>query len=255
MTVTPGGVDPLIHNVDDGGTPETAADVEDTAPTFLLASTMSGLRNRTLAPPPPRHPAVRPPSPNPHPRSNGLNVPPSPVYPSHPSLPPRPPSGPRPDVTTDYPSHEPIPSQVEALSDAPGIPDIQRESPPVSPNRPGNPRSFSENLVASTSSVDVKPVGSPIPPLKYPSTSPELLPPVSRTSSFNSIASSLAIPPPVHHAMTTPSLSSDSAYEATLSEKELRDLYDDEEIDRFLRLFSAVGCSSLCCKSINSPPL
>ena len=27
----------------------------------------------------------------------------------------------------------------------------------------------------------------------------------------------------------------------TLSEKELRDLYDDEEIDRFLRLFSAVG--------------
>jgi hypothetical protein len=46
---------------------------------------------------------------------------------------------------------------------------------------------------------------------------------------------------PVQHARRAGSLDSDSAYETTLSEKELRDLYDDEEIDRFLRLFSAVG--------------
>jgi len=59
-------------------------------------------------------------------------------------------------------------------------------------------------------------------------------------------------PPPAHHAR---SLTVDSADEATLSEKELRDLYDDEEIDRFLRLFSAVGCSVLYCQFIDpSPP-
>jgi hypothetical protein len=209
---------------------------------------MSGLRNRTLAPPPPRHPNARPPSPNPLPRSSGPNVPPPPVHPSHPPLPPRPPPSPRPDVRTGYSNHETIPSQVETLSDVPHIPDIQRVPPPVPPNRLGNPHSFSENVVASTSSLDVKPVGSPVPP---PSTLPELLPPVSRTSSFNSAMGSSAIPPPVHHAPSL--LASDSAYEAALSEEELRDLYDDEQIDHFLRLFSDVCCSSLCCKSIDSP--
>jgi len=212
---------------------------------------MSELRNRTLVPPPPRHPTVGSPPANPY-SSSGLNVPPPPVHPPHPSLPPRPPPGPRSDARTDHSSHESIPSQSEALSDVPYIPGIQRVPPPLPPNRPGNPRSFSDNTVASTSSLDVKPVGSPIPPPKYPNTSPELPPRVSRTSSFNSITDSPVVPPPVHHARRAPSPTPDPAYEATLSERELRDLYDDEEIDRFIRLFSAVGCSSLCCKSIDS---
>ena len=61
-------------------------------------------------------------------------------------------------------------------------------------------------------------------------------------------------PPPVHNATKARSLTVDSAYEATLSEKELRDLYDDEEIDHFLRLFSAVGYSSPSCRFVNSSP-
>jgi len=214
---------------------------------------MSELRNRTLAPPPPRHPTVGQPSPTPHPRSNGFNAPPPPpVHPSHPPLPPRPPPSPRQDARADYFSPESILPQVAAPLDVPYTPQIQRVPPPVPPNRPGNPRSFSENVVASTSNVDVKPVESPIPPPKHPSTPPELPPPVSRTSSFNSITSSTTIPPPVHHARQASSLTLNSTYEATLSEKELRDLYDDEEIDRFLRLFSAVGCSSLDHKSADS---
>ena len=211
---------------------------------------MSELRNRTLAPPPPRHPAVRPPSPNPHTRSSNFNAPPLPV-PAHPSLPPRPP--PRQDARFDYSAELP-PSQVVPPLDTPYTPAIQRLPPPVSPMLPGDPRSFSENGIGSTSSADVGPVGTPTPPPRYPSNPLELLPPVSRASSFHSITDSQVMvppPPPVHHAGQARSLTVDSTYEATLSEKELRDLYDDEEIDRFLRLFSAVGCSSLSCRFID----
>ena len=215
---------------------------------------MSELRNRSLAPPPPRHPAARPPSPSPDLRSGSLNAPPPPVHSSHPPLPPRPPPSPRPDARTDYPGHEPMPSQVEALSDVPRIPDIQTIPPPVPPNPPGDPRSFYENVVASTSSVDIRPIAFPTPLLNHPSTSPELSPSISRTSSLNSITDSPTVPPPVQHARTAPLPTSDTVYEAALSEKELRDLYDDEVIDHFLRFFSAVGCSFLCCKSVDSPP-
>ena len=210
---------------------------------------MSELRNRTIPPPPPRHPTVR--SQSPSPCTNGLNPPP----PVHPSLPPLPPPSPRPDARTDSSRPDPIPSQVAAPLDVPYTSHIHRVPLQVPPDRPGNPRSLSENFVASTSGVDVKPARSPIPPPKYPSTSPELPPPVSRTSSFNSTTGSPAIPPPVHHAREARSLTSDTAYEATLSEQELRDLYDDEEIDRFLRLFSAVSCSLLCYKPIDPPSL
>lgn len=206
---------------------------------------MSELRNRALAPPPPRHPAARPPSPNPHNRPSNFGSPPPPIHPSHPSLPPRPP--PRPDARFDYSAELP-PSQVAPPFDVPYTPAIQRLPPPVPPNLPGDPRSFPENNVGSTSNADVEPVGTPTPPPKYPSNPLELPPPVSRASSFNSITDSLVTappPPPVHHAGKARSLTVNSAYEATLSEKELRDLYDDEEIDRFLRLFSAVGYSSL----------
>ena len=195
---------------------------------------MSDLRNRTFAPPPPRHPTARPPSPDSRARSSALNAPPPPNYPSPPQLPPRPPPSPRPDVGSDYPSLKPIPSQAASSLDVPYTPAIQRLPPPVAPNRPGSPRSFSENAVGSMPSADVNPTRAPTPP-------PELPPPVSRAGSFNSITDS---PPPVHHAKTTGS-ATDSANEDTLSEKELRDLYHDEEIDRFLRLFSAVGRSSL----------
>jgi hypothetical protein len=204
---------------------------------------MSEIRNRAFPPPPPRHPTARPPSPNSYARSSGLNAPPPPVHPSHPPLPPRPPPSPRPDVRLDNPGPE---SQVASPLDVHYTPVIQRLPPPVPPNRPGNPRSLSENVVASTPSIEVEPAGPP----KHPSISPELPPPVSRRSSFNSITGSTATapsPPPVHHARNARSFTTDSAYEDTLSEKELRDLYDDEEIDRFLRLFSAVGCSSLYC--------
>ena len=211
---------------------------------------MSEPRNRTLAPPPPRHPTVRPPSPTQYPR-NGLSAPPPPVHPSHPPLPPRPRPSPRPDARTDYFSPEPTPPQVTAPLDVSYTSQVQRVPPPIPPNRPGNPRSFSDDVVASTSSVDVEPDGSPISLPKHPNISSESPPPVSRTSSFNSITSSTTIPPPAHHARKARSLTSDSAYEATLSEKELRDLYDDEEIDRFLRLFSAVSCSLLRYKSID----
>jgi len=108
--------------------------------------------------------------------------------------------------------------------------------------------------MASTSSVDVKPIAFPIPLLNHPSTSSELSPSISRTSSFNSITDSPTVPPPVHHARTAPPPTSDTVCEAALSEKELRDLYDDEVIDHFLRFFSAVGCSSLGCKCVDSPP-
>lgn len=208
---------------------------------------MSELRNRTFPPPPPpRHPAARPPSPNSHVRPSNLNAPP-PVHPPPPSLPPRPPPSPRPDSRSEYFSREPIPSQGSSPSDVPHTSVIQGPSPPVPPNRPSNPLSSSENIVRSTSSVDVEPVGATIPPPKHPS---ELPPPVSPSSSFNSITGSPAIappPPPVHHARKERSLTADSAHEDSLSEKELRDLYNDEEIDRFLRLFSAVGRPSLCC--------
>jgi len=246
MTVTPDALDefnPLIH--DDGdGTPKAAADVQNAAFTSLTAPTMSEPRNRSLAPPPPRHPAARPPSPNLHPRPNNLNTPPPPIHPSQPPLPSRPPPSPQPDARPDYSGPEPIPFQVAPPLDVSYTPHVQRQPPPVLPDRPGNPRSFSDNVVASTPNLDVKPAGNSI--------SPELPPPVSRTSSYNSITGSPAIPPPLHHARKERSNTLDSAYEATLSEKELRDLYDDEEIDRFLRLFSAVGSSSLCCRRIDS---
>lgn len=203
---------------------------------------MSELRNRTLAPPPPRHPTA-----NPYGRSGALNVPPPPVHPSHPSLPPRPPPSPRPDARSEYFSNESIHSQVAAPLDTPYM--AQGPPPPVPPNRPANPQSFSENVVASTSSLDLNSVGTPNPPPEHPSISPELLPPVSRASPVSSITGSPVVappPPPVHHARKEHSLA-DPADEDTLSEKELRDLYNDEEIDRFLRLFSAVGCSNLRC--------
>ncbi|KAF9654351.1 hypothetical protein BDM02DRAFT_138295 [Thelephora ganbajun] len=230
MTVTPDESDPLTA-IDESKIQRLL--------TALQTPIMSELRNRILAPPPPRHPNVRPPSPNSQPRSTYLNLPPPPVHPAHPPLPPRPPPNPQPDARLDYFSPEPIPSQVASPVDVLHTPRIQRLSPPVLPNRPSNLRSFSENVVASTSGVDVKPVGIPAPPPKHTSISPELPPPVSRTSSFNSITGSQTTPPPAHHTRKARSLTSDSAYEATLSEKELRDLYDDEEIDRFLHLFSA----------------
>lgn len=209
---------------------------------------MSELRNRTLVPPPPRHPAARPPSPGAHTRSS-FNAPPPPVHPLHPSLPPRPQPSPRPGARSDYFSPEPAPPQVNPSLDTPHSPAIQRLPPPIPPNRPSNPRSFSENVVGSTSSVDVKPVWTTVPPPKRPIIPPELPPPVSRETFFNSITEPHVMapspPPPLHHATRARSLTADSAYEATLSEKELRDLYDDEEIDRFLRLFSAVRYSSL----------
>lgn len=213
---------------------------------------MSELRNRTFPPPPPRHPNARPPSPKPYVHSSGLNPQPPPVHPLHPSLPPRPPPSPRQDARLEHFSREPIPPQAAPPLDIPYTPVIQKLTPPIPPNRPGNPRSTSENVVGSTSSVDDNPVGTPTSPPKHPS---DLPPPVSRTSSFNSITGSPAIttpPPPVHHVRKARSLTTESAYEDTLSEKELRDLYDDEEIDRFLLLFTAVSCSSLYCWFIDS---
>jgi hypothetical protein len=214
---------------------------------------MSELRNKTLAPPPPRHPTVRAPSPTLPPRPNRLNPPPPPVHPLHPSLPPRPPPSPRPDAGVANTSSDPIPLQGVAPLDIP-YSNIQGVPPPAPPNRPDDTRSVSEETVASTSSVDLKPVGSPIPPPKHPSISPELPPPISRTSSFNSTAGSPPEPPPVHHARRARSLTSESAYEATLPERELRDLYDDEEIDRFLRLFSAVGVPRRTANLSTHPP-
>lgn len=201
---------------------------------------MSELRNRTL-PPPPRHPISTPPSPGFQPRSSVLNAQPPPTHPSH--APSRPPPSPRQNARLEYFGPEPIPSQVAAPLDAPPTPPIQRLPPPVPTNRPGNPDSLSEDLVASTSSVNAKPVGSP-----------ELPQPAPRSSSPNSIANSSTIPPPSHHARKARSLTSDSAYETTLSEKELRDLYDDEEIDRFLRFFSTVRYSNVC-RFMDSPCL
>ena len=198
---------------------------------------MSESRSRTLAPPPPRHPTVRAPSPTLPPRPNRFNPPPPPV---HPSRPPQTPPSPRLDARITNSSPDPIPPQGAAPSDIP-YSNIQGVPPPAPPNRPDNTRSVSEESVASTSSVDIKPVGSSIPPPKHPNISPEFPPPISRTSSFNSIAGFPPEPPPIHHARAARSFTSESAYEATLSERELRDLYDDEEIDRFLRLFSAVG--------------
>jgi hypothetical protein len=55
-----------------------------------------------------------------------------------------------------------------------------------------------------------------------------------------------SIPPPLPPRPTDASsiTSSDvvDAIERDLSEQQLRDLYDSEEIDRFLSLFSAVEC-------------
>ena len=214
---------------------------------------MSELRNRTLAPPPPRHPTARPPSPNPPPLPNRFNLPPPPVHPSHPSPPHQPPPSPRPDARITNPSPDPISPQVAAPLDIP-YSHIQGVPPPALPNRPDNTRSVSEETVASTSSIGTKPVGSPVPPPKHPDILPELPPPISRTSSFNSIADSPPKPPPTHHARKARSFTSESAYEATLSERELRDLYDDEEIDRFLRLFSAVGVPR-CAVNLSTHPL
>ena len=202
---------------------------------------MSELRNRTLAPPPPKHPASRVSSPDP--LWNFLNVPPPPVHPSHPPLPPRPALSPRPDAQLEHLGPELTPSQATTSLDVPHPPHIQRLPPQLPPRHPGNPRLPSNNAVVSTSSVDVKPTEPPVPPPQRPSISPELPPPVSPATSFNSITSSPTTQPPVHHARETHSFTSDSAYEATLSEQALRDLYDDEEIDRFLRLFSVVRCS------------
>ena len=196
---------------------------------------MSELWNRTPAPPP-RHPAVRAPSPNPRPCSNILNVPP----PVHPSLPPRPPPSPRPDARLEYFGPEPTHSLATTSFDVPRAPHIQRPSPPVPPNCPDDPRPFSENAAASTSTVDVKSVEPPVPPPESSNISPELPPPVSPANTLNSITSLSTTPPPVHDARNARSFTLDSAYEATLSEKELHDLYDDEEIDRFLHLFSVV---------------
>ena len=201
---------------------------------------MSELRSRTLAPPPPRHPTARSPTPTLPPRPNRFNPPPPPVHPSHPSLPPQPPLGPRPDARITNSSPDPMPPQGAApldtaYSNAQGVP------PPGPPNLPDITRSISEETEASTSSVDIKPVGSPIPPPKHPNVSPEFPQPISLTSSLNSTTGSPPEPPPMDHARRASSFTSESAYEATLSERELRDLYDDEEIDRFLRLFSAVG--------------
>ena len=213
---------------------------------LLLTPTMSELRNRTFPPPPPRHPNARPPSPNQYAHASGLNVPPPPVHPSHPPLPPRPPPSPRTDAMSEYFDREPIPSYVVPPSDTSYAPVIQRLPPPVPPNRPGNSRSSSENVVESTSIVDGGPVGTPILLPRRPS---DLPPSVSRTSSITGSPAIAPPSPPVHHASQARSLTADSAYEDTLSEKELRDLYDDEEIDRFLRLFSAVGCPSSHCQS------
>lgn len=205
---------------------------------------MSELRNRTLVPPPPRHPGARPPSPHTQPRSNTLNVPPPPVHPSHPSLPPRPPPSPQQDARLEYFSSESVPSQAATFG-VPRTPPVQIAPPPVPANRPGNPRSTSGGSAISVSSVDVKSIESPVLPPKHPGVPPEFPPPISRTNSLSSITGPSAIPPPVHHARQDRSLTLDSAHEATLSEQELRDLYDDEEIDRFIRLFSAVGCSTV----------
>ena len=194
---------------------------------------MSELRNRTLVPPPPRHPAIGPPSPNPQ-RSNILNAPPPPVHPSRPmpSLVPRPPS-PRPDSRLVDSDLEPT-SRATASPDVPHILQPQRSSPTLH----NDLHSISGDAVASTQTLGAKPAKSLVP---NPSTSSELPPPISRTSSFGSTADSPIVPPPVDHARKSRASDSESHHEATLSEKELRDLYDDEEIDRFLRLFTTVG--------------
>ena len=191
-----------------------------------------------LAPPPPRHPAARPPSPNPQHRPGILNVPPPPV---HPSLPPRPPPSPRPDVQSENFDAEPTHFQEATPLGVPHTTHIRRLPPPVPPNLPSNPRPPSENVTGSTSGVDVEIVGAPVPSPQHPNISPELPPPVDPVaSSFHSTASSSTTQQPVYHSRVSPSSTSGMAYETTLSEKELRDLYDDEEIDRFLHLFSVV---------------
>lgn len=211
---------------------------------------MSEPRDRTLAPPP-RHPAARPPSPHSRPHSNILNVPPRPVHPSHPPLPTWPPPSPRQDTRSEYFGSEPILPQPTSSLDVPHT-HIQK-SPPVPPNCPDNLHPFSEDAVGSTPSFDARPVEPPVPHPQHQSISPELLPPASPASSFSSIKSSQTAQQPLDHARQAGSLTSDSAYEATLSEKELRDLYDDEEIDRFLRLFSVVCCPLVYLWSIDSP--
>lgn len=127
-----------------------------------------------------------------------------------------------------------MPSQVATTSDVSQIPHVQTPPPPVPPNRP-----IPEDVAAYTSGVDIDPVESLVPPPNHSGVSPESPPPISRTSSLSSITSFSTIPPPLHHARKARSFTTESSHEAGLSEKELRDLYDDEEIDRFLRLFSA----------------
>lgn len=228
--------DLLIHDFHETGRLGTAneetRDRDATSPSLL---TMPELRNRTLAPPPPRHPAVRPPSPNPQPFSNILNIPPPPVHPLHPSLPPRPPPSPRQDARLEHFGPEPTPPQATSL-DTHHIPHTQTPPPPIPLNLPGDPPSFSENVVASTSNTDVEPIEPLDSPPQHRSISPEVPLPTSPASSINSIT-------PVRHATEAGSSTLDPAYEATLSENGLRDLYDDEEIDRFLRFFSIVRCS------------
>lgn len=200
---------------------------------------------KTLAPPPPRHPAVRPPSPNFLPYPNISSAPP-PLHPSHPPLPPRPPPSLRPDIGLEYSGSGPTPSRIQATLDVPGTPHVQASPSLILQDSP-----VFGDAITPTSSADIRPTGSPPPPPEHSNTSPELLLPVSRKGSFSSITNPATIPPPIHHARKARSFSSDLSFECTLSEEDLRDLYDDEEIDRFLRLFSNVGRSFACFKSTN----
>lgn len=186
-----------------------------------------------------RHPMLRPPPQ--HPSSSrsfpttsvpnaALDRSPSP-NPSQPRLPPRPPPYLRAsddDIICDMPTQETCRSQ-----------DLERRSPP---KHPSHAQQSSESTIPASGSEhlstrlmcppEVKESSVPSFVVHAPLKSPDV-------SFVDRPGINFSMPEKaLEEHRPSSSFESSYSYEKSLSEKELRDLYDDEEIDRFLRLFS-----------------
>jgi hypothetical protein len=189
----------------------------------------SELRHRMLQPPP-QHPSnscLLSTTPVSLPKAARDRTP-SP-QPSQPRLPPRP------AYYLPVPDDEIIGDKLQE-----GFCSQPQPSPP--PKHPSHPRQSAESTI-STSCQSALLKRSPV--INESAASdfilhPQLHPPdVSRVDQVNVSMSQHTL----EQRVRSSSFESSSSYEKSLSEQELRDLYDDEEVDRFLRFFSAVSCS------------